>query len=128
MTQLEEKKRIGFEVTKIDMQLEVIVIPVSDVDRSKRFIRSWGGGWPPTSGSITDSGSSNSHRQAPRRRYSSERRLRRRRPARPKASTWLYPTSREPAKSWSPALSRSVKCFTPERPARISSRTAQAPA
>ena len=43
MTQLEEEKISGPGVAKIDMKLEVVVIPVSDVDRSKAF---YGGlGW-----------------------------------------------------------------------------------
>lgn len=43
MTQLEEEKTSGPDVAKIDLKLEVVVIPVSDVDRSKAF---YGGlGW-----------------------------------------------------------------------------------
>src|SRR5215470_3091824 len=43
MTQVEEEKISGPEVATIDMKLEVVVIPVSDVDRSKAF---YGGlGW-----------------------------------------------------------------------------------
>jgi len=43
MTQLEEETINGQDVAKIDMKLEVVVIPVSDVDRSKAF---YGGlGW-----------------------------------------------------------------------------------
>jgi hypothetical protein len=33
----------------VDMKLEVVVIPVSDVDRAKRFTAIWVGGWMPTS-------------------------------------------------------------------------------
>jgi len=29
----------------VDMKLEVVVIPVSDVDRAKRFYAGWAGGW-----------------------------------------------------------------------------------
>jgi catechol 2,3-dioxygenase-like lactoylglutathione lyase family enzyme len=43
MTQLEKEKTSGPDVAKIDLKLEVVVIPVSDVDRSKAF---YGGlGW-----------------------------------------------------------------------------------
>jgi len=42
-------KRTGM----VDMKLEVVVIPVSDVDRSKRFYgEPWGGAWTPISRSI----------------------------------------------------------------------------
>jgi catechol 2,3-dioxygenase-like lactoylglutathione lyase family enzyme len=37
MTQLEQEKMSGQDVAKIDMKLEVVVIPVADVDRSKMF-------------------------------------------------------------------------------------------
>jgi len=43
VTQLEAEKMSGPDVARIDMKLEVVVIPVSDVDRSKGF---YGGlGW-----------------------------------------------------------------------------------
>ena len=43
MNQLEEEMISGSSVAEIDMKLEVVVIPVSDVDRAKRF---YGGlGW-----------------------------------------------------------------------------------
>jgi len=43
VTQLEAEKMSGQDVARIDMKLEVVVIPVSDVDRSKGF---YGGlGW-----------------------------------------------------------------------------------
>ena len=32
-----------------ELKLEVVVVPVSDVDRAKAFYRHWGGGWTPTS-------------------------------------------------------------------------------
>ena len=41
----------------VDMKLEVVVIPVSDVDRAKRFYASWDGGWTPISPSATTCGS-----------------------------------------------------------------------
>src|SRR5215469_15574236 len=37
MTQLEEQKITGLNTARIDMNLEVVVIPVSDVDRAKGF-------------------------------------------------------------------------------------------
>jgi hypothetical protein len=37
----------------VDMKLEVVVIPVSDVDRAKRFSKSRAGGWMPTSSGLT---------------------------------------------------------------------------
>ena len=33
----------------MDTKLEVVVIPVSDVDRSKRFYENWDGVWTPIS-------------------------------------------------------------------------------
>jgi predicted lactoylglutathione lyase len=35
--------------TPVDLKLEVVVLPVSDVDRSKRFYEGLGGGWTPIS-------------------------------------------------------------------------------
>ena len=43
MTQLDEETIGGHGVASIDMKLEVVVIPVSDVDRSKAFYE--GLGW-----------------------------------------------------------------------------------
>src|SRR6201999_3132257 len=37
MTQLEEEKIDTPSVAKVDLKLEVVVIPVSDVDRAKEF-------------------------------------------------------------------------------------------
>ncbi|MBV9745317.1 MAG: glyoxalase, partial [Acidobacteriia bacterium] len=37
MTQLEEDTISGSSIARIDMKLEVVVIPVSDVDRAKQF-------------------------------------------------------------------------------------------
>ena len=36
------------ELSTIDMALEVVTLPVSDVDRAKRFYQSSGGGWTST--------------------------------------------------------------------------------
>jgi hypothetical protein len=33
----------------IDLKLEVVVIPVSDVDRASASTKAWGGGWTPIS-------------------------------------------------------------------------------
>ena len=38
------------------MKLEVVVLPVADVDRAKEFDRRWDGGWMPTSPPATTSG------------------------------------------------------------------------
>ena len=48
------------EAGTIDMKLEVVTLPVSDVDRAKRFYQSLGGGWMLTSPSATLSGWSSS--------------------------------------------------------------------
>jgi len=37
MTQLEEQKITGLSTSRVDMKLEVVVIPVSDIDRAKDF-------------------------------------------------------------------------------------------
>ena len=42
----------------VDMKLEVVVVPVSDVDRAKEFYAGSGGGSTPTSPSRTASASS----------------------------------------------------------------------
>ena len=41
----------------MDMKLEVVVVPVSDVDRAKDFYQALGGGSTPTSPPATTSGS-----------------------------------------------------------------------
>ena len=41
----------------MDMKLEVVVLPVSDVDRAKDFYQALGGGWTPTSPWTRASGS-----------------------------------------------------------------------
>src|SRR5262252_10699307 len=37
MTQLEEQKITGLSTSRVDMKLEVVVIPVSDIDRARNF-------------------------------------------------------------------------------------------
>jgi hypothetical protein len=39
----------------VDTKLEVLVIPVSDVDRAKSSMAGWGGGSTPTAPSVTTS-------------------------------------------------------------------------
>jgi hypothetical protein len=39
----------------VDMMLEIVIIPVSDADRSKEFYTRLGGGWTPTSPAVTTS-------------------------------------------------------------------------
>src|SRR3984885_2900951 len=90
----------------VDMKLEAIVIPVSDVDRAKKFYGDLG--WrldadfpfdngfrvvqftPPGSGCSVQFGTNITSAG----------------PARPRACTWSSPTSRMRATRWSPALSR----------------------
>ena len=45
-------------IVAVDMKLEVVVLPVSDVDRAKQFYEALGGGWTPTSAPMQSSGSS----------------------------------------------------------------------
>ena len=71
-------------VGKVDMKLEVVIIPVSDVDRAKEFYGSLGWRLDADFASTT-SASSSSRRPAPRARSSSARTSRRPRPARPRA-------------------------------------------
>ena len=40
----------------VEMKLEVVTLPVSDVDRAKSFYQSWDGGWMATLHSATTSG------------------------------------------------------------------------
>ena len=42
-------------VARVDMKLEIVVIPVSDVDRAKEFYGKLGGGSTPTSPPVTTS-------------------------------------------------------------------------
>ena len=74
-------------VARVDLKFEAVVIPVSDVERAKKFYGSSGGGSTPTSPSITASAWSSSRRLARGARSTSARTLRRPRPAPPRAST-----------------------------------------
>ena len=40
----------------VDLKLEVVILPVSDVDRAKRFYGGLGGGWTPISPPVTTGG------------------------------------------------------------------------
>ena len=40
----------------VEMKLEVVTLPVSDVDRPRASIRAWDGGWMATLHSATTSG------------------------------------------------------------------------
>ena len=110
----------------VDLKLEVVVIPVSDVDRAKASTATSDGGSTPTSRSTTGSASSSSRRPVrvlgPVRHQASRRQS----PARPRACTWSSPTSRRRATNSSPAASTSATCSTPGRRARNSSRTTRA--
>src|SRR5215831_17717458 len=57
MTQLEEEEISGPDIAKFDMELQVVVIHVSDVNHSKRSMRGWAGGLTPTFVPIAASGS-----------------------------------------------------------------------
>ena len=74
-------------VARVDMKLEVVVIPVSDVDRAKEFYGRLG--WRLDADFAFDNGFrvSSSRRPAPGARSNSARTSRRPRPARPRAST-----------------------------------------
>ena len=43
------------QVRGVDLKLEIVVIPVSDVDRAKRFYGAWVGGSTPNSPTVTTS-------------------------------------------------------------------------
>ena len=93
MTQLEEDIASSSSVAKLDMKLEVVVIPVSDVDRAKEFYGRLG--WRLDA----DFRFENGFRvvqftpRAPRPRYSSARRSRTLLPVRRRAFIWWSPTS-----------------------------------
>ena len=57
----------------VDMSLEVVTLPVADVDRSKAFYQVWAGGWTSTWLSATRSGPCSSRRPTPGARSSSAR-------------------------------------------------------
>ena len=61
-------------VATVDLELEVVVIPVADVDRSKDFYAGLGWRLDPTSPSTTAFGLCSSRRPARRARSSSARR------------------------------------------------------
>ena len=87
LSALNNEPASAVSAAKVDMKLEVVVIPVADVDRSKEFYRNSGGGSTSTSHSTTASGSSSSRQPARRARSSSARKSPRPRPARPRDCT-----------------------------------------
>ena len=111
---------------KVEMKLEVVVIPVSDVDRSRNFTPNWVGDSMPTSSSIMVSESFSSRRPVRVVRCNLARKSLRPHPARHKAPTWSSLTLRPHARSWSRAVSRLAKCSTPWRRVLSSSPQARA--
>ena len=113
-------------MSTVDLKLEVVVLPVSDVDRAKRFYEKLG--WRLDADfafdngfrvvQFTPPGSGASH--------SSAQRLRRPRPARHKAYIWWSPTSRLRSTSSPLAVSMSAKFFIKGSQARNFSPRAQA--
>jgi hypothetical protein len=103
-------------VARIDMKLEVVLIPVSDLDRAKEFTRGSDGGSTLTAPPASISAWSSSHRRAPVARSISERTSRRPLPVRPRHS-WSFPTSWLPGPSWSPPRSRLASSSTTARKA-----------
>ena len=109
--------------TDVDMKLEIVVIPVSDVERAAQFYGSSGGGRTRTSGEtasgvvqLTPPGSpcsvhfGKSVTSAP--------------PERPSACTSSSPTSWRRARSWSPMESgRARSSTTPPAATTVSTRT-----
>ena len=95
-----------------DMKLEVVVIPVSDVDRAKAFYeRARAGGSTPTSRPATTSASSSSRRRARRLDHLRHRRHSRRARLGDGLSS-SSPTSRRRATSSPPAASTSARSST----------------
>ena len=89
----------GHSIEIVDMKLEVVVIPVSDVDRAKEFYGSLGWRLDADFATATASGLSSSRRPARGARSISARISRPPRPARPRACTWSSPTSRRRARA-----------------------------
>ena len=91
---------------KVDLKLEVVVIPVSDVERAKRFYGgAWAGGSTPTSSSVTTFGGSSSRLPVRRARSNLVRGSRRPCQARHRDSFSSCLTSRQRAPSSSIAMS-----------------------
>ena len=59
-TEARSERRPATRRRNVDLKLEVVVIPVSDVDRAKPFYEASAGGPTPTSPSATPSASSSS--------------------------------------------------------------------
>ena len=109
-------------VARVDMKFEIVVIPVSDVDRAKEFYGRLGWRLDADYDNGKDFRVIQSRRRARGARSSSARTSPRRHPAPPRACTSLSPTSSPPAKRCSIAASRSPKCST-TRPACTRART-----
>ena len=112
----------------VDLKLEVVVVPVSDVTRPNASIRAWDGAWTPISRSTMASASSSSRHPARRARSSSARTSRRPHRARRRACISSSPRSKRRAPSSSPRVPRSARCFIPQRLARSSNGTGRAAA
>ena len=104
------------DVAKIDMKLEVVVIPVSDVDRAKEFYEriGWRLNIDRSAGEI--SAWSSSRRLALAARSISARTSRRPLLVRPRHS-WSLRTSWPPGTTWSPPVPRSASSSTTARKA-----------
>jgi hypothetical protein len=111
------------ETPKLDMKLEVVVIPVSDVDRAKRFYD--GLGWRLDADFASDDGYFRVIQFTPPGSGSSiifGRTSPPRRPAPSRACILLSPTSRPPARNCSTVARRSATCST-ARPVHMLART-----
>src|SRR5271170_4377270 len=95
----------------VDMKLEVVVIPVTDVDRAKQFYA--GLGWRLDADFPFDNGFRVVQFTPPGPP----------RPVRPRACTWLSPISRPPSTSSKPAAPSRARSSTPGRPAPSSGPT-----
>ena len=99
-------RSIDTNVARVDMKFEVVVIPVSDVDRAKEFYSKLG--WRLDADFRFDNGFRvvQFTPPGPGARSNSVRTSRRQCRDRPEACTWSSPTSRLRATSSLPALSR----------------------
>ena len=88
-------------IAKVDMKLEVIVIPVSDADRAKQFYARLGWRLDADIAGGNDFRVISSRRLTPRAQSNSARPSRRARPVQARRS-WSFPTSWLPGTNWSP--------------------------
>lgn len=110
----------------VDMKLEEVVIPVSDVDCAKEFYGDWGGGSTATAPAM-NSASSSSRRQALIARSSSAPTSPRPHPALLRPCCSLFPTLRLRTTSWSGAVSRRPRSSTAQRGQLVGFETASTP-